>query len=452
MAADGIGHAAVIGTGAAGSAAARDLARAGWRVTVVERDRVGGTCLWRGCIPKKSLYHSATLLRTLRDADRFGVNASACGFDWQTVLAWKWHAQETYAGDQEGILANLGIELVRGDARFGADGAVEVDGRALPADHVVIATGSRSIMPPIPGIGLADTSDDALRYPEPPETLLVVGGGFIALELAAIYSAFGTRVTVVTKAPRVLEMIDEELADTAASRLSAEGVRFVSDATVAEIRGEPGRLEAVVESGTGASGVIETQRVLMAVGRVLDVDGLDVANAGVEVDSRGRLVLDEHLRTTNPRVWAAGDAAGSMMQTPVANLMGHTVARSIISGTPQECDLSAMPVTCFTFPQLASVGITEAEAASRGIEVAVRRTEVEAIGAGVVAGETSGFFKFVCAADDGRILGAQCAAPNASDLIYPAALAVSQGLTAEEIGRVVAVHPSFAEAVGFSGG
>lgn len=447
------GSVLVIGTGAAGSAAARSLSRNGWKVSVAECDRVGGTCLWRGCIPKKSLYHSATVARLLRDSDRFGVDVTSSNVDWQGVLAWKWHAQESYAGNQEAKLEHEGIELLRGDARFVSEEEVDVAGTTVRPDHIVLATGSHVVLLDIPGTELADTSEDALRYASRPESLVIVGGGFIALEMAGIYASFGTEVIVISKERRILEMLDEELATEAATQLDALGVKFITGASVDSIEGGPGSLKVkAVDSDDGTSAVLSAERVLQAVGRMPALDTLDLEAAGVAVDEHGKLVLDAYLRTTNPRVWAAGDAAGGMMQTPVANLEGHTVASSIDSGTPQSPDCSIVPITCYTVPQLATVGLTEKDARDGGRDVKVTRTDLGNTGAGVVAGETRGFFKLVCDAGSGKILGAQCAAPDASELIYSAAVAIRGGLTSHDIGKTLSVHPSMADVVYYSGG
>jgi glutathione reductase (NADPH) len=306
------GSVLVIGTGAAGSAAATSLSRTGWKVSVVERDRVGGTCLWRGCIPKKSLYHSATVARLLRDSDRFGIDVISSNVDWQGVLAWKWHAQESYAGDQEAKLGHEGIELLRGDARFVSEEEVYVAGTVMRPDHIVLATGSRAVLLDIAGAELTDTSEDALRYASLPESLVIVGGGFIALEMAGIYASFGTEVIVVSKGRRILKMLDEELATEAATQLDALGVRFITGASVDSIQGEPGSLKVkVVDSDDGTSATLPAERVLQAIGRVPALEGLALEAAGVAVDEHGKLVLDAYLRTTNP-------GSGQRVTRPVA--------------------------------------------------------------------------------------------------------------------------------------
>ncbi len=202
----------VIGAGAAGRSAAKALAASGHRVTVIERDRVGGTCLWRGCIPKKALYVAARAVREARRAGQYGVDCRDVRVDWPEVLAWKWHAQESFAGDQEALLTARGIRLLCGSARFVSESSVAVGDEVLSPDHLVLATGSVPVIPDVPGADLADTSEDALRFPAPPRSLVIVGGGFIAMEMAGIFASFGTQVHVVERGPRVLSMLDASLA------------------------------------------------------------------------------------------------------------------------------------------------------------------------------------------------------------------------------------------------
>lgn len=445
------GSVVVIGAGTAGNAAARFCAKSGWQVTQIEHDRWGGTCLWRGCIPKKSLYQAAKTMRAVTDAEQFGVVSPAPTVDWQTVLGWKWHAQTTFAGDQVQIAKSYGIEVVQGTARFVAPDAVRVAERTIQADRFVIATGSVTVVPPVAGADLADDSNDALHYESLPASLVIVGGGFIAFEMAGIFASFGTEVTVVTRPPRFLEMLDPDLTDTATRQLAALGVRFIPECTLARIDGSRGDLAVSLVGPGGEPTELRAERVLMAIGRRPCTTGLDLEEAGVEVDEAGHIVVDHFLRTTNPDVWVAGDAAGGMMQTPVANLEGRTVARSIVEGVPLHPDCHAMPVTCFTVPQLATVGLTEEQARAAGVPVRVNRIPLSSIGAAIIEADTDGFIKLVLDDKTGKILGAHIAAPTASDLIYPAAVAVKSGLTAAALGKIVGVHPSHAELVYYAG-
>lgn len=445
------GKIVVIGSGAAGTGAARTLAAAGWDTTVVERDRVGGTCLWRGCMPKKALYNSARARRNADRAEMFGLEG-ARGFDWQSVLAWKWHSQETYAGDQEAGFTDRGIRLVKDDARFVSPDAVEVAGERMSFDHAIIATGSRPVIPPITGIELADTSTGALGYPEPPSSLLVVGGGFIGLEFGAIYASFGTEVTIITSAVRPLEMLDEEISAIPLRRLERLGVAFHTSCRLKSLSGSPGAVTARFSDAAGASHERTWERVLVAVGRKPSVDDLDLAAAGVEVDGRGGIVLDTSHRTTNPRVWVAGDAAGGMMQTPIANYQGRTVAASIDSGAATELDDSMVPTCLFTTPQVAQVGLTETQAHASGIEISIGRASFEFLGAAVIEDERDGLVKLLFAEDDGRLVGAHIAGPAASDLIYAAAVAMRCGATRDTLRATIGIHPAFCEALNWAAG
>jgi len=445
----GKGSVFVIGTGAAGQGAARALARSGWDVTIADSGKVGGTCLWHGCMPKKALYHAARLRRESRAAENFGLGVCEPNYDWQAVLAWKWHAQETYAGDQTKIMTDLGIRLVTAAARFVSPTQIECGGETFTPDRVVIATGSRSIVPPIDGVELADLSDDALGYHDPPSSLVIVGGGFIGMEFAAIYSAFGTRVSVVTAAPRLLEMLDADTTAVAVNRLQRAGVRFHTNCKLTGIEGSPGTL-TVRFTEEGAEHTAHTERVLLAIGRVPAIEGLGLETAGIETDGHGHIVVDANLRTTNPNVWAAGDVSGGLMQTPVASYEGATVARSIDTDTPVAVDCSAVPTACFTDPQLAQVGMTEHAAAAAGIAYRVGTMKFEFLGAAVVDDERDGLVKLLFSSADDRLIGAHLAGPTASDLVWALAVAMKAGATSETLQGVLGIHPGYCESLNWA--
>ncbi|MBI5232273.1 MAG: NAD(P)/FAD-dependent oxidoreductase [Coriobacteriales bacterium] len=440
------GSAFVIGSGAAGRAAARTLARSGWSVRMAEHAKVGGTCLWTGCTPKKALFVSAESARNARRMESLGVSCTNISVDWQGVLAWKWHSQETFAGDQEALAAQSGIEIITGTARFVSPSEVEVEGARYRADQFVIATGSRPLVPQdLPGHELVDTSDDALRFPELPSSLVIVGGGFVAMEMAGIFASFGTKVTMLVRASRPLEMLDADLAAVAVRRLESMGVVVHTGATLTSIDGARGQLAARFTDALGATRSVAAERVLMATGRRPEFGMLDLEAAGVELEN-GRIVHDAFQRTTNPNVWVAGDAAGGVMQTPIANMEGRTVAMSIASGEPTPPDCRAVPITVFTVPQLATVGMTEDQAAAANRAVDVHRIEFDDISSAIIEDERDGFAKLVLDDADGAILGAQMAGPTACDCIYSAAVAVRAGWKVTDLAALPAVHPSFAEA------
>ena len=439
----------VIGSGAAGSGAARTLAAGGADVTLAEPGRVGGACLWFACVPKKALYNAAHAARGLARVEQFGLSVEGAGHDWRSVLAWKWHAQETYAGDQEALFASRGIRLAKVPAKFVGPGRVMVGEEVMVPDAIVVATGSAPQRPDVPGAQLADVSMDAMGYESPPRRLVIVGGGYVGLEFAGIYSAFGTEVTVVLRGARALPAFDSEIVEVAVRALELQGVRFVTQATLKTITGVPGAFSVRYDDATGSSHELECDRVLLATGRRPALDSLDLVASGIALDEHGSPVLDEALRSSDPRVYFAGDAAGRIQLTPAANAQGEAVARSILTGAPVPVDLRALATAVFTVPQLGQVGMTEHDARRAGMEVTVRRQTYEYVAAAIIADERDGLVKLVFDRDE-VLVGAQVAAPNASDLIYALALAVRARMTAAEIGATHAVHPSYAEALNWA--
>jgi glutathione reductase (NADPH) len=435
----------IIGAGTAGGKVARDLAAAGVGVTIAESGEPGGTCVWRGCVPKKALYNAATTFRELRDVARFGIRVRDTALDWPTVMAWKRHAQMTYAGDQRASFASRGIELVSGRPRFVSPDEIQLDGTVYAPTYVVIATGSAPVKPPLPGIELADTSNEALDCPELPESLAILGGGYIAMEFAGIFASFGTTVTVIVRSDRVLPKFDPDGVALARSTLEGLGVRFLTSTSIASLGGAPGHVDLQLKDGERAF-VLTAERVLAATGRRAALAGLDLDKAGMDLDAHGTPVVDTSLRTSNPRVWMAGDAAGGIQLTPVANFEGEHIAQSILSDSPQAIDLSSMPTACFTVPEIAQVGLTEAQADAGSVPHTVARSGFEYNAQAIITDQRAGFVKLTVA-PDGRILGAAVAGPHASDLIYPFALAVRRGMTVEQVQATRAIHPSLGEAL-----
>jgi glutathione reductase (NADPH) len=449
-------HVLVIGAGTAGTRVARTVASAGVRVTVVESGDLGGTCVWRGCVPKKALYSAAQIRREAGEAGRMGFAGLAqiardpLSLNWARLMAWKGEVQRTYAGDQEGILADLGVRLIHGPARFVSPDEVHCGAQTLRPSHVVIATGSRAVKPRLPGFELADTSDEALSYRQRPESLAIVGGGYIALELAGIYAAFGTRVTVMVRGAQLLRAFDPEAAALARQGLERLGVTVLMNTAVRAIEGGPGELTLHLIDAEKGEREFACERVLAATGRTPDLADLGLAAGGVEVDDRGRLVLDASLHSmSNPRVWAAGDAAGGVALTPAAGLEGEYVAQSILSGEPHPVDLSGLPSTCFTVPEVARVGLGEATLAARGAPYLVARGNYQWVAQAIIGDRRDGLVKLLAGAD-GRLLGAHLAGPHAGDLIYTLSVAWRAAASLDDLQASRAVHPTLSEALNWA--
>lgn len=443
-------HVLVIGAGTAGTQCARILARGGASVVVAEPDRLGGTCPWRGCIPKKALYQAATMHRQARAAETFGTVTGEVSVDWPGVLAWKWHAQETYAGDQEALLAQLGITLIREPAHFIAPGRLAVGERIMSPEHVVIATGSAPLGLPVPGGPLADSSDEALRYASLPESLAIVGSGYIAMEFAGIFASFGTRVTILSRTNTFLASFDQDSVAIAVAALKDLGVTFLTEANVTSITGKPGALKLKYADGHEAEHTLAAERVLAAIGRSPSLEALELGLAGIELDMRGRPVLDSALRTSNRTIFVAGDAASLEQHTPIAAIHGRAVAASILGQRTVEPDVKAHPFACFTVPQLAQAGLTEAQASEADIRHAVHQATYEYAGAAIVDDVRHGLIKLITEETSDVVIGAHIAGQGASDLIYPLSLAIRTGATRADLGRTYGVHPSFSELVNWS--
>jgi pyruvate/2-oxoglutarate dehydrogenase complex dihydrolipoamide dehydrogenase (E3) component len=436
----------VIGSGTAGNQCARRLAQAGRRVVQAESgERVGGTCLWYGCMPKKALFNAASSRRLVERMEQFGVVAAGVRLDWPSVLAWKWHAQETYAGDQEGIARDFGIDLVRAPARFVSPTEIDVGGEIYDFSDAVIATGSEPVRLDVPGVGLADTSLQALSYPDVPARLAIVGSGFIAMEFAGMFATFGSQVTVLMRGDRILRaQFDEEVSALARTALEDLGVTFMEHVALDSLAQSGDAIDVRFTRREGGGATLEVDRVLMAVGRRAALGDLGIAEAGLETDERGRLEVDEHLRTSNPHVWVGGDAAGGPQFTPVASQNGRQIAAAILGHGLPEPDYSYIPSGCFTVPQLASVGMTEDDAQSAGVDYRVARVTPEYLGAAIIGDERKGLIKVVVD-PDARILGAQIAGHDAVELIYGYALAIRMSATAHELADVLPIHPSYSE-------
>jgi glutathione reductase (NADPH) len=444
----------VIGGGTAGTQAARALARAGRRVLVTDAGKFGGTCLWRGCVPKKALYTAADLHQELVRRGWLGLELREhppgdCVVDWPRLQAWQREVMAAYAGDQEGVLRDLGVELLHERARFRSPDTVEIDGEPYRADQIVIATGSRGVLPDIPGRELMDTSDQALFYPEPPHSLVVVGGGYIAMELAGIYASFGTSVHLVVRGRRVLDPFEQECGQAALDGLQALGVMVHLETDVLTVKGRPGSL-IVEASGPGGRHELIADRVLAATGRRAAVDDLDLAAGEVDVDAHGRPRLLPSLRSaSNGRVWFAGDAAGGIALTPVASYEGGHIAANILGGADEPLDLSVVPSTCFTDPQVARVGLGEQELIDSGRPYRIALGGFASTAQAIIKDRRRGVVKLL-ADDEGRLLGAHIAGAEAAELIYGLALGLRAGITLEQIQATSAVHPSFAEAVNWT--
>src|SRR5437867_2769077 len=356
----------VIGGGPGGYVAALRAAQLGARTAIVEKDRVGGTCLVRGCIPTKALLQSSELYTLAKAGRPFGLVAANVGFDWTAAQKRKTAVVDQLVKGVEGLLKAGGVTSVKGSARLAGKGAVEVDGDQLQAKDIVIATGSAIARVPLPGAELTIDSDRILELQEVPKRLAVIGGGVVGMEFAAVFAALGSKVTVLEMLPQVLSMVDADLVAVYTKHLAGIGGEIHTDSKVSEVTKNGGALKVKFSEG-GKDGVVDADQVLMAVGRVPFTHGLDAEKAGVKLD-RYRIVVDEHLHTDADGVWAIGDVIGGIMLAHVASYEGVCAVESI-AGHQRTPDYHAVPNCIYTDPEIAHVGLGEKEASDKGMAV-----------------------------------------------------------------------------------
>src|SRR6184192_1546389 len=435
----------VIGGGPGGYVAALRAAQLGARTAIVEKDRMGGTCLVRGCIPTKALLQSSELYTMARDGAAFGLVADNVGFDWAAAQKRKGSVVDQLVKGVEGLLKAGGVTSYKGGARLAGKGVVEVAGDRLQAKDIVIATGSAVARIPLPGAELTIDSDQILELKDVPRRLAVIGGGVVGMEFAAMFAALGSKVTVLEMLPQVLAMVDADLVAVYSKHLSKVGGEIHTDSKVSEVVKRNGALQVRFSTG-GEGGAVDADQVLLAVGRTPYTQGLDAEKAGVKLD-RGRIVVDDHLRTSADGVWAIGDVIGGIMLAHVASYEGVCAVENIAGHGDRVPDYHAAPNCVYTDPEIAHVGLGEKEAKEKGISVKVGKFPFAAAGRALTLGQTEGFVKVIADAESGKLLGAHIIGPRATDLIAEATLAVQNGLTLEQLDLTIHAHPTLPESL-----
>jgi len=418
----------------------------GAKVAVVEKDKLGGTCLNRGCIPTKALFRSAEVLLEARRANDFGVAADNIRIDFPAIMAHKSKSVQQLVSGVEQLMKSNKIRVCRGEGRILSPHLVEVNDEEIATKKLIIATGSESTPLPVLGRDLSGvlTTDDILELTELPQSLVVVGGSHVGVEFAGIFNALGTKVTVVKRRPLRLEPVDEEIGRRFAQTLPRQGIEVKIGAAVKAIE-KKGELLRVVWDGPEGEQGVEGQKVLMATGRAPYTEGLNLSELGIQTD-HGAITVNEYLETNVKDVYAIGDVLGKNMLAHVASYEGEIAVENAL-GRFRKADYRAVPNCVFTQPEIAGVGITEEEVKNRGIPYKASKFPFVALGRAVAMGETAGLVKMICDAGDGRVLGMHVMGAHASDLIAEGVLAVRLGLTAEDIVHTIHAHPTLPEAV-----
>ena len=452
---------AIIGSGGAAFAAAIAATRLGRSVVMVERATTGGTCVNVGCVPSKALLAAAEVRHTASTAGRFpGIAASAGPVDGPALIAGKDTLVEALRTEKYiDLAADYGWEIVDGRASFISEDSgpvliVEVGAEAgggttrLEAEHYLIATGSAPWAAPIDGLLDAGyvTSTTAMGLHQLPESMIVLGGGYVALEQAQLFARLGTEVTVVARS-RLLSGEEPEISAAIAAVFADEGIIVHTGSHLTAVRRAGERIVATLGTPDGGERELCAEQLLVATGRRPVTAGLNLETVGVETGRRGEILVDEYLRTGHERIWAAGDVTGGPQFVYVAAAQGTVVADNALSGAARTLDYTALPRVVFTSPAVASVGMTDAQATAAGLECDCRVVPLAYVTRAVVNRDTAGLVKLVAQADSGRLLGVHVVAENAGEVIAAATYALSAGMTVEQLAHTWAPYLTMAESL-----
>jgi len=439
----------VIGGGTAGLVTASVCARLGRKVALLERDALGGDCLWTGCVPTKALVASAKLAHQMRHADAFGLEPVNPRVSPKAVMdSMREQRRRISRHDDPQKFRNLGIDVIEGAARLVASNEVEVGSRRLLAKDIVIATGARTAIPPIEGLKESGFVDHVsfLNRDDFPASILLLGGGYIGIEFAQIFARFGARVTVVEMLDEIINKEDADVIARVRQILTGEGIDLFTGWAVKAVRNDGVKKHARIENKAGESREVVVDEVFVAAGRRGNTENLGLEDAGVKV-VKSWIVTDRFLQTSVPRIWACGDVHGGLQFTHVAAHEAVKLARNLLFPGKAAIDYTDVPWALYTDPEVGHIGMTEAEAREKhGEDVRVYKIDVEDIDRAVVDRTPAGLIKFVCTRK-GKILGAHALCANASTVIEEVVLARKKGMKIGELAQRISSYPSLADGV-----
>ncbi len=440
---------AVVGGGTAGLVSAFVASSLGAQVVLIERARVGGECLWTGCVPSKTLIKSARVYEAVKRAEEFGVHVEKPRLVWGAVRMRIAAVRDEIRDLERAEIQKAGFEIVQGTARFADASTLRVQTangeRVIDARKIILATGSKARLPDVEGLQDAGflTHETVFDMPNLPRSFVMLGGGAVACELAQAFARFGRKVTILQQSDRLLPKEDAEISAACEKLLQQDGVTIHLQAQTQRAGRDDDKKWIEFTSSDGKTQTVRADEIVVAVGKEPDLGSLNLAAAGIGSDGKG-LIVDDYLRTSAPNVWACGDATGKFLFTHVAEYQGKIAAQNALLPLKAKADYRVVPWTTFTDPEISHLGLTEDEARQAGGSVKVYRAPFKELDRAIIEGETTGFLKVVTSGS-GRILGAHIIGPAAGELIHSFVPAVRDGALLQEMAEAIHVYPTLSE-------
>jgi glutathione reductase (NADPH) len=432
----------VIGAGSGGVRAARVAAAHGAKVAIAEEYRIGGTCVIRGCVPKKLLVYGAHFAEDLDDAKRFGWKIEGATFDWPTLRDNVLAEVTRLSGLYTQTLGNHKVQIFEQRAVVTGPNEVALGERRLTAGRILIATGARPRLTNRPGCEHGITSNDVFHLKALPKRIVIEGGGYIANEFAGIFNEFGSRVTLINRSDAILRGYDEQIRDRLLQISMAKGIRFLLNSPIDEVvKHDSNVLTVKLKSGDA----VECDALLFATGRAPNTERLGLETAGVDIDEHGAVRVDDESRSTCESIFAVGDVTNRVQLTPVAIREGQAFADSFYGGKPTKVDYDCIPSAVFSHPPLAGVGLTESQARNRLGSIKVYTSDFRPMKSVLAGRDERALYKLIVDATNEKVVGAHMIGPDAPEILQMVAVAVKAGLTKAQFDACVAIHPTMAE-------
>ncbi|WP_262689694.1 glutathione-disulfide reductase [Kordiimonas aestuarii] len=431
----------VIGAGSGGVRASRIAASFGARVAVAEEYRVGGTCVIRGCVPKKLMVYASHFADDLELARGFGWSVGETAFDWKAFIARKDAEIDRLNGLYINTLEGAGVELINGSAVVSGPNSVKVDGREITAKTILVASGGWPHMPDVPGIEHAITSNEAFHLEEQPKRVVIVGGGYIAVEFAGIFHGMGSDVTLLYRGEQIMRGFDDDLRDRLADEMRRKGIETRVGTNVTRIEKRDGNVRLTLTDGSE----VEADTVMYATGRVPNTRGLGLEDAGVDLAQGGAVKVDAYGKTNVDSIYAVGDVTDRVQLTPVAIKEGHAFALTVFADTPTAPEHDAIPTAVFSQPPIGTVGLSESDAKAKYGDIEVYTSDFKPMKHTLGGSDERAFTKMIVDKSTGKVVGAHMIGADAAEIIQGIGIAVKAGLTKVQFDATVAVHPSSAE-------